>query len=126
MREEEGVARRYPVIPVLSASVIVSIASASMFLFLPLMLAYATATVVSVLGAIAVAAVASRSARSREHELLHHIHRLETDKANTAELIARAETTRRQVEMATAMLTEGHDPLVESPELRVGELHDLL
>jgi hypothetical protein len=126
VREEEGVARRYPLIPVLSASVIVSIAAASMFLFLPLMLAYATATLVSVLGAIGVAAVASRSARSREHELLHHIHRLETDKANAAELIARAETTRRQVEMATAMLTEGHDPLVESPELRVGELHDLL
>lgn len=126
MREGEGVTRRYPVIPVLSASVIVSIAAASVFLFLPMMLAYATATAVAVLGAIAVAAVASRAARSREHELLHHVHRLETDKARSAELVAEAEKTRRHIEMATAMLTENRDPLVESPELRVGELHDLL
>ena len=118
--------RRYPVIPVLSASVIVSIAAASVFLFLPMTLAYATATTVAVLGAIGVAAVASRAAASREHELLHHIHRLETDKARTVELVAEAEKTRRQVEQATAMLVEGRDPLVESPELRVGELHDLL
>src|SRR5512138_2077763 len=89
-------------------------------------LAYATATAVAVLGAVGVAFGASRSARTREHELLHHIHRLEADKAHSAELITQAETTRRQVEMATAMLTDGRDPLVESPELRVGELHDLL
>lgn len=126
MREGEGVARRYPVIPVLSASVIVSIAAASVFLFLPMTLAYATATAVAVLGAIGVAIVASRAAASREHELLHHIHRLETDKARTAELVAEAEKTRRQVEMATTMLKEGRDPLTESPELRVGDLHDLL
>lgn len=126
MREGEGVATRYPVIPVLSASVIVSIAAASVFLFLPMTLAYATATAVAVLGAVGVAFVASRSARTREHELLHHIHRLEADKALSGDLIAQAETTRRQVEMATAMLVEGRDPLVESPELRVGELHDLL
>jgi len=126
VREGEGVARRYPVIPVLSASVIVSIAAASTFLFLPLTLAYATATAVAVLGAVGVAFIASRSARSREHELLHHIHRLEADKARTAELVADAEKTRRQVELATTMLGEGRDPLVESPELRVGELHDLL
>jgi hypothetical protein len=96
------------------------------FLFLPITLAFATGGLIAVLGSIAVTAVASRAARSREHELLHHIHRLEADKARAEQLVADAEKTRRQVEMATAMLAEGRDPLVESPEMRVGAIHDLL
>jgi methyl-accepting chemotaxis protein-like sensor len=126
MREGEGAIRRYPVIPVLVSSVLVSVGAASVFLFLPMTLAFATAGAVAILGSIAVTAVASRAARSREHELLHHIHRLEADKARAEQLVADAEKTRRQVEMATAMLVEGRDPLVVSPEMRVGAIHDLL
>lgn len=118
--------RRYPVIPVLVASVAVSVCVGGVFLFLPMTLGYALAGLLALLGAGGVATVASRGARAREHELLHHVHRLEADKARAEAAVADAEKTRRQIEMATAMLRDGHDPLIESPELRVGALHDLL
>ena len=119
-------ARRYPVIPVLVASLALSAGVAATFLFLPMAAAYLAAAALALLGSVGVAAVASLGARSREHELLHHVHRLEADKSRVESTLAEAEKTRRQVEMATTMLRDGHDPLIESPEMRVGALHDLL
>jgi hypothetical protein len=117
MREGEGVVRRYPAIPVLVASVLVSAGAASVFLFLPITLA-SRPGLVAVLGSIAVTAVASVGgplARARAPSS-HPSSRDRQGPGRAAR--GRCREDAAQVEMATAMLAEGRDPLVVSPEMR--------